>query len=155
MIILKRMINRLAKEIDVISSVNPSHRLTTNGISRLEPLVQAINRLAARHEQLHAMIQNKKQATRGAVEEGKNILTAIISELPEGVLFEQKHYQNIRSEVIDFLEKNSSITIQQVRDLSGFSRKYILPILNKMDEEGITRRRGEERVLVKKQANRK
>ncbi len=73
-------------------------------------------------------------------------------ELPDGLLFERQYYQKAKGEVIGFLEKNGTITIQQVRDLLGFSRKYIIPLLNKLEEEGIIRRRGEERILIKKPA---
>ena len=74
----------------------------------------------------------------------------LIVELSEGVLFENKHYQSIKKQVIDFVRDNGSITIQQMRTLLGFSRKYIIPLLNKLEEEGVLRRRGEERVLAKK-----
>jgi selenocysteine-specific elongation factor len=73
-------------------------------------------------------------------------------ELPDGLLFERQYYEKAKDKVIGFLEKNGAITIQQVRDLLGFSRKYIIPLLNKLEEEGIIRRRGEERILIKKQA---
>jgi len=71
----------------------------------------------------------------------------MLVELPEGVLFERKRYENIKSEIIDFLRSNGSISFQQARTLLGFSRKYLLPLFNKLDEEGITQRRGDTRVL--------
>jgi selenocysteine-specific elongation factor len=71
-------------------------------------------------------------------------------ELPDGLLFERQYYEKAKVKVTSFLEKNGAITIQQVRDLLGFSRKYIIPLLNKLEEEGIIRRRGEERVLIKR-----
>ena len=71
----------------------------------------------------------------------------MLVELPEGVLFERKHYESIKSQIINFLRSNGSISIQQVRELFGFSRKYVLPLLNKLDEEGITQRRDDKRVL--------
>jgi len=74
----------------------------------------------------------------------------ILVELPEGILLEYKQYETLKNEIIDFLRKNSSISIQQIRNLFGFSRKHILPLLNKLDEEGITRRQGDERVLAKR-----
>ena len=33
-----------------------------------------------------------------------------------------------------------------VRDLLGSTRKYVLPILNQLDAEGVTRRRGDDRI---------
>jgi len=69
-------------------------------------------------------------------------------ELPDGVLLERKHYQAIKDGIVSFLKSHSSISIPQVRELCGLSRKYILPILNRLDEEGVTRRRGDERILA-------
>ena len=41
-------------------------------------------------------------------------------------------------------------TLAQVRDLTGSSRKFVLPVLEYMDGRGITRRVGEKRILLKK-----
>ena len=71
----------------------------------------------------------------------------MLVELSEGILFERKSYENIRSQIIDFLKSNGSISFQQARTLLGFSRKYLLPLFNKLDEEGITQRRDDTRVL--------
>jgi len=71
----------------------------------------------------------------------------MLIELAEGVLFERKRYENIKSEIISFLKSNGSISFQQARTLLGFSRKYLLPLFNKLDEEGITQRSGDTRVL--------
>jgi len=71
----------------------------------------------------------------------------MLIELSEGILFERKSYENIRSQIVDFLKSNDSISFQQARTLLGFSRKYLLPLFNKLDEEGITLRRDDTRVL--------
>ena len=74
----------------------------------------------------------------------------LLVELSEGVLFERAQYEGVKNQVIDFLKRNNSMTIQEMRSLFGFSRKYIIPLLNKLEEEGILRRRGEERVLARR-----
>jgi len=71
-------------------------------------------------------------------------------ELTEGILFENRRYQDIKQRVIDFLRTSGSINIQQMRDLVGFSRKYIIPLFNQLETEGVLRRIGEERVLARK-----
>ncbi len=73
----------------------------------------------------------------------------MLIELPEGMLLGRKHYQNIKTEIINFLGNNDSISIQQVRELFGFSRKHILPLLSELEEEKVIRRQGDIRVLVK------
>lgn len=71
----------------------------------------------------------------------------MLIELSEGILFECKSYENIRGQIVDFLKSNGSISFQQARTLLGFSRKYLLPLFKKLDEEGITLRRDDKRVL--------
>ena len=84
---------------------------------------------------LLAALKNKEIAL------GKNLKSGLNSE---------EAIETVKSEIIDFLRKNDSISIQKVRELFGFSRKHILPLLSRLDEERVTRRQGDERVLVKK-----
>ncbi len=72
----------------------------------------------------------------------------MLIELPGGVLFDRKHYEAVKKEIIEFLRSNDTISIQQIRDLFGFSRKHILPLLNKLEEEMVIRRHGDVRMLV-------
>ena len=54
----------------------------------------------------------------------------------------------------DFKEKladiSGDITLDAVRDATGSSRKYALPLLEYFDSKGITRRVGDKRILMKK-----
>ncbi len=70
-------------------------------------------------------------------------------ELEDEILFERCHYETVKNGVVEFLERHGSISIQQVRELFQFSRKHILPLLNKLDNDGITRRVGDDRVLTR------
>ena len=86
---------------------------------------------------------------------GKEIIDFLIQEgeiikLSEGILLENKNYDTMKNKLIDFLKINGSISIAQVRELLGISRKYIIPLLNKMDEEKITQRRENIRILKTK-----
>ena len=74
----------------------------------------------------------------------------MLIELSEGVLFKRKHYDVIRNQIIDFLRSKGTISIQQVRSFFGFSWKYILLLLSKLDEERVTRYEGDEMVLAQR-----
>jgi selenocysteine-specific elongation factor len=50
--------------------------------------------------------------------------------------------------VVDELAASGSITVARARDLSGSSRKHVLPLLQFLDDRGLTRRHGDDRVLV-------
>ena len=86
---------------------------------------------------------------------GKEIINFLIQEgeiikLIDGILLESKNYDIMKNKLIDFLKINGSISIAQVRELLGISRKYIIPLLNKMDEEKITQRKENVRILKTK-----
>jgi len=49
--------------------------------------------------------------------------------------------------VIDALN-DGPITVAKARDLSGSSRKHVLPLLQFLDDHGVTRRVGDDRVLI-------
>ena len=50
--------------------------------------------------------------------------------------------------VVDELVAHRTITVARARDLTGSSRKHVLPLLQLLDDHGITRRIGDDRVLV-------
>ena len=74
-----------------------------------------------------------------------------IVKLNEGILLEGENYAMMKDKLIDFLKTQKSISIAQVRELLGISRKYIIPLLNKLDEEKITQRKENVRVLRTKE----
>lgn len=79
-------INKLTEEITLINSVNPSHRIETEGSKEILRLVGAINEGANRLEDLRANVEQKIQLAKSDLEEEKNLLAAFMAELPEGVL---------------------------------------------------------------------
>lgn len=50
--------------------------------------------------------------------------------------------------VVAELASAGTITVARARDLTGSSRKHVLPLLGFLDEGGLTRRSGDDRVLV-------
>ena len=50
--------------------------------------------------------------------------------------------------VVTELASARTITVSRARDLSGSSRKHVLPLLQFLDDHGLTRRRGDDRILV-------
>jgi len=65
----------------------------------------------------------------------------------EGIVFAAEAYREMVGRVVAHLRERQTVTLAQVRDLLGTSRKYAQALLEHMDEERITRRVGDERVL--------
>lgn len=59
-----------------------------------------------------------------------------------------QEYNKARQLIIDFLKNNKEISVGQARDLLNTSRKYTLPLLESFDRERLTRRVGDNRILV-------
>jgi selenocysteine-specific elongation factor len=64
----------------------------------------------------------------------------------DGTLFAAGALEEARRRIRAALAERGAVTVADVRDLLGSTRKYVLPILNRLDAEGITRRRGDERI---------
>jgi len=67
----------------------------------------------------------------------------------EGVVFAAEAYREMVERVVGRLEEAGTVTLAEVRDLLGTSRKYAQALLERMDSDGITRRVGDERSLRK------
>jgi selenocysteine-specific elongation factor len=64
----------------------------------------------------------------------------------DGVVFATSALDDARVRIARIVVEREAITISDLRDLLGSSRKYVLPIVNRMDAEGVTRRRGDLRI---------
>jgi selenocysteine-specific elongation factor len=69
--------------------------------------------------------------------------------LEKGVYIHPEVFARGRERVKEFLTKNGRMNIAQARELLGASRKYLLPFLEMLDKQGVTRREGDFRVLVR------
>jgi selenocysteine-specific elongation factor len=67
--------------------------------------------------------------------------------LNEDVVLLTETYEEMRDRVVGHLQEQETVTVAQVRDMFGTSRKYALALLGLMDEKRLTRRVGDERVL--------
>jgi DNA polymerase-3 subunit epsilon len=81
-----RPLRKLAEETNLITSVNPSHRIDIKGGKEVLRLAQVIKEKAESFEELQKDVRRRIELTTKQSEEEKNILAAIVSELPEGIL---------------------------------------------------------------------
>ena len=65
----------------------------------------------------------------------------------DGVIFDASAYREMTERIVQHLKDEGNITVAEARTMFDTSRKYILPLLEHMDQQQITRRTGDERVL--------
>ncbi len=64
----------------------------------------------------------------------------------DGIYFSSRAVSEARSLVITALGERRSVTVAEIRDILGSTRKYVLPIVAHLDRIGVTRRRGDDRI---------
>ncbi len=79
-------LKKMAAEAGVIYVSNPSHRLTLTGSKDITALARVINDFADMFENLNKTITQQILAAKKETEKERNLLAAIMAELPQGVI---------------------------------------------------------------------
>jgi DNA polymerase III subunit epsilon len=77
---------RLAREAELIARANPSHRVEPDGPPEMRAIAKALNELAGRSESAQEEVEEQIAAARADVEQERNRLAALMSELTFAVL---------------------------------------------------------------------
>jgi selenocysteine-specific elongation factor len=65
------------------------------------------------------------------------------------LVFHQKALQQLRNRLSEYKKANGErISVPAFKELAGISRKYAIPLLEYLDRERVTRRVGDERVIL-------
>ncbi len=87
------------------------------------------------------------------------LLRAMVSEreivkVDEGVYFDREVYDDMVRRIVAVIDRDGTVSVAAVRDLFATTRKYALALLEHLDDEHITRRSGDARVLGSKAPSR-
>jgi selenocysteine-specific elongation factor len=86
--------------------------------------------------------RHAQQVLRFLIESGEVI------EIGSEVVLSQESFQRMKSAVIDFISKHGSATVSQLRQKLQTSRRIMVPFLEQLDRDGVTRRVGDQRTLA-------
>jgi selenocysteine-specific elongation factor len=83
---------------------------------------------------------------------GEEVFAALVERgtliaLNEDVVYLSETVDEMQERVVEHIRQEGAVTIAQVRDLLNASRKYALALMEYLDEQRITRRVGDTRVL--------
>ncbi|HJY52700.1 MAG TPA: selenocysteine-specific translation elongation factor [Candidatus Udaeobacter sp.] len=82
-----------------------------------------------------------RQVARFLIENGE------LMEIAPDVLLLRESFERMKSRVIAFISTSGSATVSELREALGSSRRVMVPLLERLDREGITRRVGDRRCL--------
>ena len=97
---------------------------------------------------------SKELSEKWSEDEGgiRNILEHLVHEevlvkIKSGMYFHREPFEKLKQELVTFLQKNREITTAQFKELTGASRKYVIPLIEYFDQTKLTLRLGEKRIL--------
>ena len=109
-----------------------------------------------RLDELLAKFQDSQYAPPSLAESealvGADLLAALIDQgrlvkVSDTILFSAQAYQQMKQTIVEHLQREGTITLAETRDMFETSRKYMQAMLEHLDDEHITRRVGDQRVL--------
>ncbi len=84
-----------------------------------------------------------RQVVRFLIENGE------VTELALDVVLLRESFERMKSQVTEFISKNGPATVSQLRQALGSSGRVMVPLLERLDREGVTRRAGDKRMLCR------
>jgi selenocysteine-specific elongation factor len=84
-----------------------------------------------------------RQVVRFLIENGD------LTELALDVLLLRETFERMKSQVAEFISENGPSTVSQLRQALGSSRRVMVPLLERLDRDGVTQRAGDKRILCR------
>jgi selenocysteine-specific elongation factor len=72
----------------------------------------------------------------------------VLVKVSDDLVFHQKTLQELKRKVSELKSGTPKIDISRFKDFVGVSRKYAIPLLEYLDREHVTRRAGDERIIL-------
>ena len=94
-------------------------------------------------KELDADPKHVQDVLRLLVEEGQIIKTK------DDLYFDAKAVEKLKTKLVEFLKTNGDITTPQFKEMTGVSRKYVIPLIEYFDAKNVTLRVGDSRKLRK------
>jgi selenocysteine-specific elongation factor len=70
----------------------------------------------------------------------------VIEVSPDAVLL-RDNFEHMKARITEFISKHGPATVSELRQALGRSRRIMVPLLERLDRDGITRRVGDKRML--------
>jgi len=72
----------------------------------------------------------------------------VLVKLADDLVFHRDALEGLRKSVVDQKKASPKMDVTRFKDLTGVSRKYAIPLLEYLDRERVTRRVGDERIIL-------
>jgi selenocysteine-specific elongation factor len=73
--------------------------------------------------------------------------TGEVIELGDDVVLMSESFARMREEIVKFIRDKGPATVSDLRQVLGTTRRIMVPVLERLDRDGVTARQGEKRIL--------
>lgn len=154
--LFKLMLDQMIKDEIIVAEEN-TVRLTAHTISL------AVDQADVRQQILHSYRETQLQPPYFKElsktldidpRRAKDVLMLLVAEgllvkTKDDLYFQTEAVNDLKSRLVDFLEAQGEITTPQFKEMTGASRKYVIPLLEYFDSQNVTIRVGDIRKLRK------
>ena len=114
---------------------------------------------------VEALPERKKNILEGILKSGKNgyelsreendgvkgivkdlLALGFVVSLDGNIMFHAEVYNGMKREILGLFDSRDKITVPEAKDAVGLSRKYIIPLLNRIESDGLIKRVGDFRI---------
>ena len=95
---------------------------------------------------LHVLLRQDQKACENAVR--VLVQEKAAERLGQGLLMSREALERFRAEARARIKSGAKLDVAEVKELTGLSRKYVIPLLEWLDRERVTRRVGAERIVL-------
>lgn len=137
---------RIEKDVAAL----PGHRVALEGEDAR--LAQALSDLFLRAglnpPEVEAALTEVGAGSRGPSLLAHHVRTGTLRRLRDGRIFHREALEDLRRRLREYRKGSTTIDVAAFKDLAGVSRKNAIPLLEHLDEERVTLRRGNERLIL-------
>jgi len=72
----------------------------------------------------------------------------VLVKVSDELVFHQSALQSLRQQIVAQKSKTPTLNVASFKDLLGITRKYAIPLLEYLDRERVTKRVGDERIIL-------
>jgi len=141
------VINRALERKDIVLKnqilISPEQ---LEGEAPLSPLAKKL--LDRLNSQEGSGVQLKEITEPGAKKELRNLARiGKVVALEGDIYFSTESFNTLADRILSGLAPGASFSIPEAKEKTGLSRRYMIPLLNKMEEKGLVKRSGDSRVV--------
>jgi selenocysteine-specific elongation factor len=134
---------------DAVAAARHEVRLSAGEAEARELLVDAARAAGVAGVELPALAERSGKDVK-VLERVARVLVAerVLDRVGTALLVHRDHLESIKSRVRERWRAGEKIEVGAFKDLTGLSRKYVIPLLEYLDRERVTRRAGNDRIVL-------